>query len=469
MAHMHISMTSSPLKGFIHPFLSYFFYLHNLVLRINGQKQTQIVTKTSYPTTAAFRRVDSEAHLDLDYHARYWWKSSGYALAVLLDKAGYSSHAQYDILKFVKAITPSLGAAYTPGRQRWKSFMTDDHNPIELSWDWRTGGKSPKIRFSIEPVGVHAGTYLDPNNQYAASRLLDSMLQLLPEANMEWLAHFRLRLSGEEATGSVEGHQSKEFYAFDLGEEGVISKAYFFPGFKARATRRSNFDVISDTIRTAPGSSPEKLQALEVFQEYVCDPSSPQLEMDMLAIDLIDPAESRFKIYFRIRDTSFASVRAAMTLGGRVRIPDMERGLEDLRSIYHALLGKGTNQDADDVQLPAKDHRTAGILYNVEFKYGSKSPKVKAYLPVRHYARSEEAVMSAVDVHLRQRGASPLSRVNMVNYRSAMGTIFSREALRARSGLHTYIGCSVEAGGELRLVSYINPRQLKFAHAPEEI
>ncbi|KAK6951539.1 hypothetical protein Daesc_006060 [Daldinia eschscholtzii] len=421
MAHMHISLRDGLLKAFAHPFLSYFFYLNALILRLNGKKQPQVVAKPSVPTTAAFRRVELEAHLELDYHARYWWKSSGYALAVLLEKAGYSSHAQYDILRFVRGITPSLGAAYIPGRQRWKSFMTDDHNPIELSWDWRTSGKSPKIRFSIEPVGVHAGTHLDPNNQYAASRLLESMLQLLPATNMEWLAHFRQRLSGEDVKGSVEGHQSKEFYAFDLGEEGIISKAYFFPGFKAIATRRSNLDVISDTIETAPGCSPEKLQALRIFRDYACDLSSPQLEMDMLAIDLVDPKESRFKIYFRIRDTSFASVRDAMTLGNRIRTPDMERGLEDLRSVYHALLGRGTGEDADDVQLPAKDHRTAGILYNVEFKYGSKSPKVKAYLPVRHYARSEEAVMSAVDAYLSR--ASSLTRVNMANYRSAMETI----------------------------------------------
>ncbi|KAI1800449.1 aromatic prenyltransferase [Daldinia bambusicola] len=467
MAHMHISLRDGLSKAFNHPFLSYFFYISTLILRFNVQKQPQAVAKPSCLATAAFRRVESEAHPDSDHHARYWWKSSGYALAILLEKAGYSSQAQHEILRFVRGITPSLGAAYVPGRQRWESFMTDDHNPIELSWDWRTGGKSPKIRFSIEPVGVHAGTHLDPNNQYAAPKLLETMQHLLPGTNLEWLAHFRQKLRVKDVGESVEGHQSKEFYAYDLGEEGIISKAYFFPGFKATATGRSNLDVISDTIETAPGCSPEKLQALEIFRDYACDPSTPRLEMDMLAIDLVDPAESRFKIYFRIRDTSFSSVRKAMTLGNRIRTPGMKRGLEDLRSLYRALLSGGMDGDDGDVQLPTKDHRTAGILYNVEFKYGSKSPKVKAYLPVRHYARSEEAIMSAVDEYLNR--ATPLTRANMVNYRGAMETIFSRDSLRTRSGLHTYIGCSVEADSELRLVSYINPRLLKFAHAVEEI
>lgn len=31
------------------------------------------------------------------------------------------------------------------------------------------------------------------------------------------------------------------------------------------------------------------------------------------------------------------------------------------------------------------------------------------------------------------------------------------EALASSLGLHTYIGCSLEPGGTLRVVSYINP------------
>lgn len=41
----------------------------------------------------------------------------------------------------------------------------------------------------------------------------------------------------------------------------------------------------------------------------------------------------------------------------------------------------------------------------------------------------------------------------------------SRETLETRSGLHTYVGCSVEEDSSLRLVSYINPRQSCMAGA----
>ncbi|KAI1342699.1 aromatic prenyltransferase [Xylariaceae sp. FL0016] len=464
MALVYLSMANSHVNGFFNSMLAHPFHNHNLSLRAEKRRPRRRIFEPSRTATKAFQKVDAEGRHDLDIHARWWWRSTGYALAVLLERARYSGHAQYQLLKFVQAITPSLGVAQEPGKEIvWKSFMTDDYNPVELSWDWCTGDKAPKIRFSIEPIGLEAGTIRDPNNEEGATKLLETMVRILPSTNMEWLGHFQRQLNGQEARGCVEGHPTREFYAFDLGETGVVSKAYFFPGFKARATQRSNFDIILDTIHTAPGATPEKLQALKMFQDYVCDPRTPPLEMDMLAIDLVDPAESRFKIYFRIRDTSFASVHHTMTLGSRIQKPELGRGLQDMRALYHALLGPGVGGEelGDAAPLPAKDHRTAGMLYNVEFKYGSKSPKVKAYLPVRHYAQSEEAVVSAVNAHLYS--AKPASQAaHMVHYHEAIKTIFSREALSARSGLHTYIGCSVEAGGELRLVSYLNPRQSKM-------
>lgn len=382
----------------------------------------QLDPKKLSSTTEAFRKVDTESCPNLTYDALHWWRSVGYVLAILLDKASYSTQAQCRLLKFIRAITPSLGPARVPGRLRWKSFMTDDHSPIELSWDWRTGDdQHPKIRFSLEPVGILAGTHIDPDNEYETYALQATIFKFIPNTDMEWLRHFQKQFNVENSRGWIEGHPSKEFYAFDLSEDGIVGKAYFFPGFKARSIEQSNFDVVLGAIHTAPGSSPEKLEALNMFREYVYNPSSPLLEMDMLAIDLVDPTESRFKIYFRVRDTSFACVKETMTLGNRIQKPGLERGIEVLRQLYHTLLRGGEDEVGDRAQLPPNDHRTAGILYNVEFKYGSKSPKVKAYLPVRHYARSEEAIMTALNAHLHN--AHSFAKNSIANYSDALETI----------------------------------------------
>lgn len=455
VATMQTSMAhrGSLVQDLLHSSLLFLFHPHafRLASWLGTRPQcSQSVLRSPTPAgTPAFLRINTEyqdrPESQLDADAQYWWSSSGLALAILLEQAGYSSEAQaaqHRLLDFIRAVVPaSLGAGHLPGgRQRWKSFMTDDHTPIELSWDWRassSGGASPKIRFSIEPVGVHAGTQADPLNQYAASRLRGTMARLLPHANMKWLAHFHRHLNGEDAVvttkgmmNMAEGHLSKEFYAFDLNPDGsVMSKAYFFPGFRARATQQSHFDVIRDAIETAPDSTPAGLEALRIFQAYVEDAPStrPSLEMDMLAVDLVDPpAASRFKIYFRARSsTSFAAVRDAMSLGGRIGSPELETGLESLRRLYHALLLGTTTAGDDDVELPVRHHRTAGMLYNVEFKYGSKVPKVKAYLPVRHYAQSEDAVLSALEDHLNENNAesSSSSSSYMENYKDAIRAI----------------------------------------------
>ncbi|KAG8159463.1 hypothetical protein KVR01_011124 [Diaporthe batatas] len=467
----HSAMSRNTLAGFIHSILSYLFQLRNHSWPWStAQSESYVKAKSPLPAPIAFQNVSlgkGSASEHLDRNAEYWWDSSGYALSVLLERAGYTDHAQHKLLDFFLTVIPSLGPRLSStSPPRWKSFMTDNHVPIELSWDWRTDGEPPKIRFSIEPVGVHAGTHLDPRNQYASAQLRETVARVLPNTDMEWLDHFQSQLNGKavkDMAETVEGHMSKEFYAFDLNGNGsIMAKAYFFPGFKARATEKSNFDIIRSTISTAPGCSPDKLEALACFQSYVRDPSTPHLEMDMLAIDLVGPVESRFKIYFRIRDTSFASIRNTMTLGGRVQTPEIDQGLGDLRRLYCTLVGAGQGQRQmqmidENVHTQDKDHRTAGILYNVEFKYGSRSPKVKVYLPVRHFALSEEGIISTLDEHFQQTQRSCSWRTNMRNYREALRTVFSADTLRAHDGLQTYLGCSVKGRAGLRLVSYINP------------
>ncbi|KAI3341803.1 aromatic prenyltransferase [Ustulina deusta] len=415
-------------------------------------------TRLQHKTTA-FTRVESECTFGLDHHTRYWWEASGFALAVLLSRAGYSEHGQENILKFFRAITPVLGPAYVPGRQQWKSFMTDNHNPIELSWDWRVGDQSPKIRFSLEPVGVNAGTHLDPENIIAGVMLKGLMMQLLPQTDIAWLEHFQRKLNGDDLAGLYENHPSKEFYAFDLNESGIVSKAYFFPGIKARAEGCSSFEIISGAIETAPGSTSDKIQGLEIFQEWVQDPSTPSLDINMFAIDLVQSTDPRFKIYFRSRSTSFQSIKDTICLGHRICDPNIEHGIKRLRLFYRSLLGIGEGISDDD-QLPDVDHPTAGILYNVEFRYGRKQPHIKVYLPIRHYAPSEDGILSALDSHMSRFRKNPSAPMYMTQYTDAIRTLFAPGSTSLRRGLHTYVACSIEPGAELRVVSYINPYQL---------
>lgn len=430
-AKLNLAMAASLFKRFADSVV--LFLLQRPAFPDKHAEKGQGLVKSLDATTAAFLSVDThdrgQSH-QLDSHARYWWESCGHALAILLEKAGYPNQTQIQHLEFIRTITPHLGPRHVPGiQQHWKSFMTDDHTPAELSWDWRTGKKLPKIRFSIEPIGIQAGTTLDPYNQYAASRLQETISGLLSRSSMEWLRHFEGKLDDPQTKAGVdevEGHRSRQFYAFDLEEDGsIMSKAYFFPGFKAMETQQSNLDVVLDAIKTAPASTPENLQALEVFRKFAQEISGPPVEIDMLAIDLLDPADSRFKIYFRLRDTSLASVMDTMSLNNRLQFPTVAH--EALRNLYFSLLGRPaaaeTQITSENVQLPVQNHRTAGILYNVEFRQQSKIPKVKVYLPVRHYSKNEAAVVQALDAHLNGIDSSAGQRDNILRYREAINMI----------------------------------------------
>ena len=355
------------------------------------------------PEASIWLQVDSEVQESQSIHQRYWWKHSGYALAILLRNANYSASSQYHYLKFfASVVSSSLGVTHgiAGGQLSWPSFMTDDGIPIELSWDWGIGDKSPTIRYSIEPVGLDAGTSLDRYNQNAPSKFHFSLLGSLPGIDLEWFNHFKENFDCSDGYNRQvqEGHCSQIFYAFDLTEPNVTSKAYFFPAPKARMNRQTKLTAISQAITAAPHCTAENLRAFSTFHEYASELNNEALELNMLAIDLIEPLKSRFKVYFRSRETNFSSVIRVMTLGGRVNPEGLEKGLDNLRHLWNAVL----ELDSDlDKPLPQNSHQTAGILYNVEFKLGGHFPVTKIYIPVRHYASSDERVIHGLNSYLQ--------------------------------------------------------------------
>jgi DMATS type aromatic prenyltransferase len=362
-----------------------------------------------YPAEfSVWHQVESELKDSGSAQDQRWWREqTGKALAVLLHNAGYATHIQYRDLKFfAEVVAPYLGVSRDTSehqRPKWPSFMTDDGNPVELSWDWGTGDKPPTIRYSIEPIGLQAGTVLDQNNSLARSAFHKQLVQRLPEARLEWHNHFAEFFNGSPAanpgvTTETSDHNTTIFYAFDLSPSEITAKVYFFPKIRARLENRSTLDVLSQAIYTAPYSTGENLKAWSAFYDFASEPANKALEHEMLAIDLIDPLESRLKVYFRCRETTFDSVINVMTLGGRIASVSLFRGLIDLARIWNLLF------DTDvPLSQPLGDagHRTAGILYNIEFRVGDTSPVAKIYLPVRHYSRSDNAIIRGLDTYFQ--------------------------------------------------------------------
>lgn len=357
--------------------------------------------------SSAWHQVNSELNGLENVHHRFWWrKHAGQGLAILLHHAGYPRDLQYRDLKFfADIVAPHLGISEEEtGKDtfRWPSFMTDDGTPLELSWDWGTTDQPPMIRYSIEPVGLHAGSRLDPKNSLAGPALQQKLIQSLPDMHLEWFNHFQdfFNPRNQDIVGPVdaEDHSTSIFYAFDLSALGVTVKTYFFPKFRADLNCLSNLDVLSQAIHSAPYVRRHNLDAWFMFHDFCSEAQNMGLEHEMLAIDHIDPLKSRLKIYFRNRETSFSSVMNVMTLGGRLKNQKLYQGLKDLKRLWNSVFEVDT---APNQSLPHTAHRTAGLLYNVEFKLGDAFPVAKIYLPVRHYSSSDDAIMRGLDEYFK--------------------------------------------------------------------
>nr|POF16689.1 4-o-dimethylallyl-l-tyrosine synthase [Quercus suber] len=354
----------------------------------------------------------------------FWQGKIGTPLAILLRKAGYSLEMQYAHMQFFLDCTvPALGPSCSPPGNMlpWQSFMTDDHTPVELSWEWGHTGEDPSIRYALEPIGFSAGGYLDRLNLQASQNLIKELHHTVPNLDLRWYNHFAERLLpsnhapnsqctaflGESPAGESPAEtSSSSFIAYDLRRKGPMTvKAYFLPSVPATISKLSNFDLIVQAIRSLPEARDGAFQALELLTEFTQEDSlGSALECDILGIDCVSEEYARLKTYLRSRSTSFDSVRSIMTLGGRIHNPEDEQAFGDLFDLWQALFFTGKQQvTSTDGELQPCTHRTAGILYYFDFSKTKPKPVPKVYLPVRHYGKSDYLILKALCTYMEGR------------------------------------------------------------------
>ncbi|KAL1971183.1 hypothetical protein VTN77DRAFT_135 [Rasamsonia byssochlamydoides] len=402
---------------------------------------------------------------DEDQH--FWWTETASIIGKLMESAGYDVDSQrFYLLLYHARIVAALGPKPKPGSSAapWESFMTDDHTPIEISWN--LGANLSVVRFSIEPVGPLAGTSVDPFNQRRAIELLEQANKLSSDVDLQWFNHFRKRFLVEDhKTETVLGklpaneHSSQLFVAFDLDNGKATTKAYIFPILKAVERGISPLDLVSQAIRQLDTPTISVSPAWAVVEDFIRScPVESRPKTEFVAVDCVEPKESRIKVYIRTQHMALEKVKDVFTLGGRLNDRTTQTALRMLEELWRLVLNLPDNvRDSDELRPRdgnSAGHRTSGLLFNFEMRPGTPLPEPKVYIPVRHYARSDLDIARGLTSFFRRRGWTSLARMYTTNLKE----MFPHHPLAETTGTHTYIVFAYKKKTGVYLTAYYNPQ-----------
>ncbi|KAI4090508.1 MAG: hypothetical protein L6R37_007866 [Teloschistes peruensis] len=407
-----------------------------------------------------------------DENSAFWWRATGYVLAEMLAQADYSPHGQYGCLLFhlhfvVSHLGPCPNHKMKPSS--WKSFMTDDHSPIELSWCWDTPRTPPKVRYAIEAIGNRAGTTDDP---YNAQETLVSVQQLrnsLPGTDWQLFDHFIDELALKSIAKEQQSRKkdrsdaASTMLAYELRDSAPpAAKAYFIPVI-ADQLHQSRLSAVTEAIDLLHARFPTV--RISAYNSLVHFLTHHQLGLDMsivgVAVDCTEPSASRLKIYVRSPSTAFKSVCTIMSLGGTAPYPNSPTDFEPLRKLWYRLFSvdDDAHRFSDDDELSPTTHETAGTLYHFDVATGKEDvAEAKLYIPVKHYGRNDGAIGESLIGYLQEEGRGAYTE----NFRRVLEALSPHRTLESRCGIQTYVACSMKKSG-MALTSYFSPE----IYAPE--
>ena len=370
-----------------------------------------------------------------------------------MHEAGYAQIAHDSGLDFFEHnVIPYL--EHTPLQSqpgRWRSFMTDDFSPFEYSWSWE---KSPRIRYSFEPIGAEAGTAADFFNRKRPLGCAQKLQLAVPESDWRQFNFFADTFYGSEAVmnrrpESDRGSSSPSsiFFAVELGRSETLIKAYLIP-VVAEQTQQPRLSVLSKSLeKCSTDVSAYLLLEQHIVQRQACDP----IHIAGIAVDCIDPSAARLKIYLRSKETSFTEVCSLLTLDQKIQTWTSE-AIADLWKLWKLVLDLPPEHSMDD-PLEQVNHETSGVLYHFDIRPGRAWPESKVYIPVKHYGRNDRKIAESLVAFLSEHEQGEYTE----KFLKAIERLCSYRRLEDDRGMQTYISCDVKSGGRLGITSYISP------------
>ncbi|KAJ7458489.1 aromatic prenyltransferase, partial [Mycena latifolia] len=377
----------------------------------------------------------------------FWWNTVALPILSFMRRANYPEDAvQAYTLFFRNEIVPLLSPCLTP---LYPSWMTDDHTPVEFSLILGETTKS-SVRFTVEPTALaRAGDRSTATLRRTLERL-SSHLGMKPQFDLEWfdICGEELLVTEAQPESAKDANQPIDdiFLGFDCAHSSVTAKAYFMPRIRPRVFKESTLGMM-DRLTSRMGLATPWAQVSHFLARFLPG-DCPEIEI--VAVDCVPGTQNRLKIYFRADILSCAHMEYFLTLGGALSHAGVRAGMHNAQMMWGAL----TQATAPPTQAP---YFPGGLIY-YELKQGDDIPSAKVYLPVQRYLENDLEVARGVE-----RLAAGLPRASMAGgYSDFIQAIFPHRDLSSRTGIHTYVACTVKPGGS-DISVYYNPE----AFAPE--
>ncbi|KAJ7802995.1 tryptophan dimethylallyltransferase-domain-containing protein [Mycena olivaceomarginata] len=386
-----------------------------------------------------------------------FWREGAQSLSYLLARASYPDELRQEYLAFFNdKLAPLFGpspaefSGSTPS-----SFISDDHTPFEFIWAiGRKGNMS--VRFAFEPLSPFNGSSLPPRKSMPSLDILRGM----PSLDLTWSNICRRTLLFDPPCPNenrVHFQHSSQFFLggdFETHANTIVGKVYFLPHVRAALEGVSDFSLVNNCISDL-GVEDCWGPASSYFDSI---PESNRPTIAMVAVDCLEPAKNRAKVYIRTQNSSFNDIVELLTLGGRISDEYVAQTVSAMRHLWR-LFFPGV---ADDTPLSSKrgpEYYPTGFLIYYEMSLGRAVLVPKVYIPVRHYCDSDSQIATALSRYFKDVGLDEVGE----RYHADLKQMFMHRDLATRTGVHTYVGiCTKDSDGPM-IYNYLSPE----AFAPE--
>ncbi|GLI74230.1 hypothetical protein PoHVEF18_002465 [Penicillium ochrochloron] len=315
---------------------------------------------------------------------RYWHQMAP-ILSKMLSDGEYSIHRQYEYMSvFAHCVIPKLGP-FPDTRDIYKCILGGT-GTLEFSQNFQSD--SSTVRLAFEPTSYLASTGGDPFNRHTVNATLAQLKALGVSLNVhlhQTLVNELTLTDSEEKLVSAEDREkmrlkSQTLLAFDLTRTGISVKEYFYPEIKAKVTGQSIAQIIFAAIgRMDQGGRFEaSCQSLRSHMQR-----QSTADLFFASIDLVDPLQTRIKVYFAELEATMAKVTEHWTISGTVTDEETLTGLEMVRELWVDLgIVEGMRTMPNRPTEPGDSDTHLPFLWNYEMTPGEPHPKPKVYYPL---------------------------------------------------------------------------------------